>query len=350
MNANTITVPGRTASTIAAEIRVLQDQAKRMALMYIIEIGKRLTEAKELVPYGEWGEYLEAELGYKQSSANNYMKIYREYGSAPEIADSQALGNLSYTQALELLALPSGEREEFVQQHDVENMSSRELKQAIRDRDAAQKAQAEAQQQIDDLSAKLNEAQHAAESQAAEIRNTRQELLDMQQRAASAKSSESAWQEEIDKLKVDLAKASAAATKAKEQLKKQKENPVISDEVREKLTAAAAADAAQKVRDELAEKLAAAEEATQAATLEKEAAERAAKEAADRLAVADKATIASRPEVATFKVTFDIIQENVNRIMGLRNKVREKDPEMAEKMNTAIRALAESLRKKADSL
>lgn len=342
MSNDIITVPGRTASTIAAEIRVLQSQAKQMALMYIVEIGKRLTEAKEMVPYGEWGDYLKSELGYKPSSANNYMKIYREYGVGGALADSQALGNLSYVQALELLALPGDEREEFVRDHDVENMSSRELRQAIRDRDAAQ-------QQITDLSEKLKEAELAAQAQDEEVRMARQQLLSLQQQAAAAKSSEDAWQAEIDKLKAAAAKATASAEKAREQLEKQKENPMIPADLKEKLTTEAAAAAAQKVRDELNAKLAAAEEAAQAATREKEAAERAAKEAADRLAVADKATIVSRPEVATFRVTFDIIQENVNRIMGLRNKVRESDPAMAEKMNTAIRALAESLRKKADT-
>lgn len=349
MSNDIITAQGRSASTIAAEIRVLQSQAKQMALMYIVEIGKRLTEAKVLVPYGEWGDYLKSELGFKPSSANNYMKIYREYGVSGALAESQALGNLSYAQALELLALPGDEREEFVRENDVESMSSRELKQAIRDRDAARQAQADAQQQITDLSEKLKEAELSSQAQDEEIRQARQQLLSLQQQAAAAKSSEDAWQAEIDKLKAAAAKAAASAEKAREQLKKQKENPMIPADLKEKLTAEAAAEAAQKVRDELNAKLAAAEEAAQSATREKEAAERAAKEASDRLAVADKATIVSRPEVATFRVTFDIIQENVNRIMGLRNKVRESDPAMAEKMNTAIRALAEALRKKADT-
>lgn len=349
MSNNIITVPGRTASTIAAEIRVLQDQAKRMALMYIIEIGQRLTEAKELVPYGEWGEYLETELGYKQSSANNYMKIYREYGSVPAIADSQALGNLSYTQALELLALPSGEREEFVQQHDVENMSSRELKQAIRDRDAARQAQAEAQQQITDLSEKLKEAELAAQSHDEEVRMARQELLSLQQQASAAKSSEDAWQAEIDKLKAAAAKAAASAEKAREQLKKLKENPTIPSDLREKLTAAAAAEAAQKVRDELQAKIAAAEDAAQTAARDKEAAERAVKDAEEKLASVNANVKLALPEVTSFKYVFDRIQADWNVLNGYRLKVAIKDPAIGEKMKSKMNELVESFRKKAEA-
>ena len=136
----------RTVETVTLEIRTLQRQAQQVVLGYAIEIGRRLVEVKEMLPHGAWGEYLRTQVEYSQSTANNFMKIFEEYGDpqqslfGPE-AKSQTLGNLPYTKALRLLALPAEEREEFVESHDVEHMSTRQLEAEIR---AREKAEAEA--------------------------------------------------------------------------------------------------------------------------------------------------------------------------------------------------------------
>lgn len=44
----------RTPEIVAAEIRQIADQTRKMVLNSSIEIGKRLCEAKEMVPHGEW--------------------------------------------------------------------------------------------------------------------------------------------------------------------------------------------------------------------------------------------------------------------------------------------------------
>ena len=136
--------PARTLEQVTQEIRYLDSQAKRLVLGHAIEIGRRLTEAKAMVPYGEWGEYIERELEYSQSTAQNFMRIFEEYGAAQQslfgpIAESQTLGNLSYTKALKLLAVPREEREEFAAAVDAEHLSTRELEAAIRERDEARK-------------------------------------------------------------------------------------------------------------------------------------------------------------------------------------------------------------------
>jgi chromosome segregation ATPase len=134
----------RTPDLIAAEINSIKNQTRNMVLYNSIEIGRRLVEAKELVPHGEWGKWLEGSVDYSQSTAQNLMKIFNEYGSEQltllgNNAKSQALGNLSYTQAVVLLALPEEEREKFVNDHDIDNMSTRELQQTIKERDEALK-------------------------------------------------------------------------------------------------------------------------------------------------------------------------------------------------------------------
>ena len=136
--------PVRTLEVVTQEIRYLDTQAKRLVLGHAIEIGRRLEEAKALVPYGEWGEYIEKQLDYSQSTANNFMRIFAEYGAAQQslfgpVAESQTLGKLSYTKALKLLAIPREERESFAEAVDAEHLSTRELDQAIRERDEARK-------------------------------------------------------------------------------------------------------------------------------------------------------------------------------------------------------------------
>ena len=126
-----ITTQGRTAYTIAAEIRAHSSQF----IFSTFEIGRLLIEAKALVPAGEWMEYLKNELGYKQSTANNFMRIYKNYNVDGHLPESQTFGNLSPSQALELLALPEGEREEFMAENDVSSMSVRQLHAVIKERD-----------------------------------------------------------------------------------------------------------------------------------------------------------------------------------------------------------------------
>lgn len=103
--------PARTVEAVTLEIQTLQRQAQQLLLGYAIEIGRRLVEVKAMLPHGQWGTYIKEQVGYSQSTANNLMRIFEEYGTAqqsifgPE-AISQAIGNLSYTKALRLLALP----------------------------------------------------------------------------------------------------------------------------------------------------------------------------------------------------------------------------------------------------
>ena len=52
-----------------------------MVLGYAIEIGRKLKEAKTLLPYGQWGRWLQEEVEFSQSTAQNFMKIFEEYGA-----------------------------------------------------------------------------------------------------------------------------------------------------------------------------------------------------------------------------------------------------------------------------
>ena len=128
------------ADQLAYEINFIKKQTLENVLKASIDIGERLSAAKELVPHGQWSDWLKEKVDYSQSTANNFMRIFREYGdeqiSLSGKSKSQTFASLNYSQAVALFALPEHQREEFVETHDVSEMSARQLKEAI----AAQKA------------------------------------------------------------------------------------------------------------------------------------------------------------------------------------------------------------------
>ncbi|MBQ7124923.1 MAG: DUF3102 domain-containing protein [Clostridia bacterium] len=64
----------RTPEVIAGEIRALT----ATMLTNIVEIGRRMCEAKEILPHGEFGKWISEQTGYSSSTANNFMKLYKE--------------------------------------------------------------------------------------------------------------------------------------------------------------------------------------------------------------------------------------------------------------------------------
>ena len=94
-------------------------QLANMMLAHAVEKGRWLTEAKGLVPHGEWGAWLKREVDYSQSRAQELMRLFQRYGDSQESLfespKSKALGTLSVTQAICLLPLRDGpELEEFL--------------------------------------------------------------------------------------------------------------------------------------------------------------------------------------------------------------------------------------------
>lgn len=142
---------GRTIETITAEIIMLKRGAEQIALRIAIELGRRLTEAKEMLPYGEWGAWVRDKVEFSQVTASRYMKLFEEY-AAPQGSlfgaetDFSTLKNLSVSKALALLAVPAGEREAFAAENHVDKLSTRQMKdlmQRVMDaEDAKEKAEA----------------------------------------------------------------------------------------------------------------------------------------------------------------------------------------------------------------
>jgi DNA repair exonuclease SbcCD ATPase subunit len=161
----------RTPELIAAEINHIKDQTKFMMLNNSIEIGRRLTEAKQQLQHGEWGSWLADKVEFSKTTANNLMRIFEEYGNdqlalfGETGAKSQALGSLSYSQAVALLSIPGEEREQFIEENDAANMSTRELQQAIKERDQAREEKEKAEEANKDLNRMLSQIRDLLEKE-----------------------------------------------------------------------------------------------------------------------------------------------------------------------------------------
>ena len=152
----------RSTDTIAVEINSIKEQTMRIVIFNSIEIGRRLCEAKELVEHGEWGKWLEEKVNYSKSTANNLMNIFKEYGSDQlnllgDNVKNKTYEKLTYSQAVQLLGIPSEEREDFIKKNEIENMTSRELKKAIQDLKKANEEKALAEKKMKELENKSKE-------------------------------------------------------------------------------------------------------------------------------------------------------------------------------------------------
>lgn len=334
-------VSTRTLEQVTQEIRYLDSQAKRLVLGHAIEIGRRLTEAKALVPYGGWGEYIEKELEYSQSTAQNFMRIFDEYGAAQQslfgpVAESQTLGNLSYTKALKLLAVPREEREEFAREVDAEHISSRELQAAIRARDEALKRAESAEDMLRAVNRDFDLSQEAIKEQEARLQEQEGDIraLTREVQELKARPVEVAVQEP-DQDAVEK-RAAELANKAKEELEQQAAKEVGAAEEK----AAKAAEDLKKAK----EKAKAEREKMEARLKEAEAKISAAGEAdraeAEKLrAEADalrKQLAMSSQEIVVFKLRFSAWQEAHKHMAEAFAAIQ--DEETRGKMRAAIRA------------
>lgn len=104
---------GRTIETITKDIL----EAQRRGGEAVLTIGRCLIEAKDMLPHGEWLPWLAEKVGYSEKTAQNFMRLAREF------SNPQAIADLGATKALKLLALPPDERERFVADHNVIDMT-----------------------------------------------------------------------------------------------------------------------------------------------------------------------------------------------------------------------------------
>jgi hypothetical protein len=99
----------------------------------IIEIGKRLIEAKEQLQHGEWGRWLEEKVEFGERTAQRFMQV------ANEIQNTSALTDLPKSKVFALLDMPSDQREDFIKSNPVDDMTTRQLQEAIQEKKRLEK-------------------------------------------------------------------------------------------------------------------------------------------------------------------------------------------------------------------
>jgi len=76
-----------TLETITAEILIL----KRQTAQNIIEVGKRLLQAKEMVGHGNWLAYLKEKVEFSPTTAKRFMAAAKEFANRPPVVDLRTL-------------------------------------------------------------------------------------------------------------------------------------------------------------------------------------------------------------------------------------------------------------------
>lgn len=284
----------RTLPELGAEIRAIHLQTQTMLLNASIELGRKLSEAKALCAHGEFMPWVKAETPFSQSTVNNLIRIFDEYGAAQYTlfgaeAKSQTLGNLTYSQALKLLAVPETEREEFAETVGAADMTTRELDKAIKERDAAREL-------FENTNKKLVDAETARKNLKAELKAAKDDNA-----------------EKLKRVQQQLADAQAAAEAA----------AAPNDELIDAAVRTAVANELAKSREELESVL------REKAEIEARAAE------------LEKSVKLSNPFVKVFEIRFNELQDVLERLSDVLSDVIREDAEMGAKLKSAVLTVCE---------
>jgi len=304
----------------------------------LFTIGQGMIEAKAQLSHGEWLRWLTETVEFSEDTAQNYMKLVRKYSNA------EALRYLGYTKALALLSLPDETRDEFIEathmvdgeEKTVAEMTTRELKAALKERDAALKAaeQAEADRRTaDEAREKLSRDMKLANER---IAGLNAEVEEHSARAREAQDAAARLEKELEELRsrpVDVAVETDTA--AVEAARKEAEAAMQAklDKAKKEQTRA------ENARKEVELDLENARAALKKAVAEKDALMLQAKK---------KAAVSANEDLVLFRTLFDQAQEQINKLGGVLMKFRNKDAETAGKLQNALLALSDAVRRVAE--
>lgn len=266
MNEVTVT---RTPEMVAAEINLIKDQTRKLVLSNSILIGKKLKEAKEMLEPGQFGKWLSEAVDFSQSTANNLMRVYDEYGADQGVlfgsaAKSDVVEKLTYTQAVLLLGVPAEQREEFIEEEHVEELSTRELKAKIKElKEAKESAEQEAKaktklaQEATEKLAAVNQkaadigeqARMMAKTQTEVINDLQDKALENKKIAEAMSSQRDALEAEAKELRKSLADKEQESTVLEERIKD------LEQQLKQPVTVATETKIVEKVPEAVAQEL-----------------------------------------------------------------------------------------------
>lgn len=306
---NEVTVQ-RSADVIAVEITTIKAQVKQTIATGAFEIGKRLCEAKEIVPSGEWLSYIENRLDYKKSTAENLMRIFRECAgqeALPGIGKSPAelFGQLSQSQMVSMLSLPVEQRAELVESNpELPEMSAREIQKLVKDIKAAEKEKADAEKERDRERKAREKADKLATDQADRAEKAETQLKTLRQSSA-----------DLDK---ELDREREERGRLEEKVRELESRPIeINAEPSEEMKAQIRAEAQAEMRQRI-------EDANRRA------------DAAERKAARGNVALETR-----INIGFQTVNEGLKQLMADIRKYAETEPSKAEKLKMKIAGLLE---------
>ena len=315
----------KTADTLAMRIRTTVRNTQKIMLDAAMSIGQDLIDAKELIEFGEWENWLENSVGFSSSSAVKYMKIAREYG---DISKTELITDLTYTKALKLLALPSEDREEFLENNDVEDLTVKELEDKIKTLTEEKTTYEEDKLNIEK---ERNEYIRENSKLADQIEALEQKLKELEESPSADN------QEEIEKLqkfigekgeelnKVTKAKedADVKIEKLKAQIEQQKKDQeqIVAKE-REKAAEEAKEQAKKEVEEEMANLMSIVENASKA-----------------KLEAEKKLSASSNTDIMKFKFIVDQLQKDFNQAKDSLSDIEANDSEQGDKLRTALKTI-----------
>lgn len=193
-------------------------------------------------------DYLQNDLGYKPSTAQNYMRIAREFGNGQVSLSGKTaqdvFGQLGYSQLLPLLGMPEEEREQLAEEHDLADMSSRDIAALVKERDEAKEAAILVAAEIDGAHAAAKQAEAAAEKAKAEAQDLKDKLQSAKEKAKAEKDAAEAAQKQVAELE---AKAAEPAELSEEDMQRLREEVAAEQAQAIKDAEQRAADAAAKL-------------------------------------------------------------------------------------------------------
>nr|DAG26981.1 MAG TPA: Protein of unknown function (DUF3102) [Caudoviricetes sp.] len=319
MSETVITVPVRDINTITSEIRYIQNDVQQYAAQGALKIGERLCEAKELLGHGEFLPWIKDEFGWTDRTAQKLMAVYREFGDSqkslfgPEI-NTKTYSDLPVSKLYLLISVPESEREDFVKENNVAEMSVREMEKLLREKKDAEDESREAHAELDKLADKYAALSAVASEQEKELKAVQADVsasieAAKKEAAAEAEKARRAAEKAQKAAEAEAKKARDEAEAAKKDLQQLRDNPEIPKEVMDKLKAQFGKAA--------------------------EEAEARAREAEAKLKVSD-------PDVAMFKLHFDNLQKTAASMAQLVTKMkRSGNADMADKLSRAACAVLE---------
>lgn len=193
--------------TLAGEIQAITEHARVVLASAAIDIGKRLIEARGMLPEGRWYEWLERNVDYSVRQAQVMMQLAEQFGRGELPEAFQGLG-ISHMTAL--LAAPAEEREDLAKRVQDDGLSVRELKKEI---EALKIEKVKGQMRIEALTDQYEMAKRNIEEMTEEDQKQARAIVE---RDEQLKAATTAIEKEREAVRLANAKAAAAEASAEE--------------------------------------------------------------------------------------------------------------------------------------